>query len=87
MGVNGRVADGGVWKECSLQEQLKKPCNAMNIPEPSPLPNDAPDKKIPYSFVADAAFPLTELIMNPFPDKGMTPPQRVFNYRLSRARR
>jgi hypothetical protein len=43
---------------------------------------------MPYVFVADDAFPLTEHIMKPFPvgvQKGS--PRRVFNYRLSRARR
>lgn len=43
--------------------------------------------RIPYVILADAAFPLQELILKPYPFKNMTREQRIYNYRLSRGRR
>jgi hypothetical protein len=38
-------------------------------------------------FVGDEAFALTEYFMKPYGQAGLTAEQRIFNYRLSRARR
>lgn len=40
-----------------------------------------------YVFVADEAFALGENLLKPFPQKDLTRERRIFNYRLSRARR
>lgn len=37
--------------------------------------------------LADAAFPLQQHILKPYPFKHMTKEERIFNYRLSRGRR
>jgi len=47
-------------------------------------PNTEP---LPFNFVADDAFPLTEFCMKPHPQSSLTEEQRIFNYRLSRFRR
>ena len=58
---------------------------SLGIPPDSPLPND--DQPVPYAFVADEAFPLRHWLMKPFPQRNLTHDQRIFNYRLCRARR
>ena len=41
----------------------------------------------PFYIVGDEIFPPKEWLMKPYPGKGLTKEQRVFNYRLSRCRR
>lgn len=84
IGCQGRISDGGVFKSSSLWKRLER--NKLNIPEPERLPGR--QKLVPYVFLADDAFALHENIMKPYAGvhaKGSM--QRVFNYRLSRARR
>ena len=45
------------------------------------------DVMLPYMFVGDDAYPLRPDLMKPYPFRQMDYGQRVFNYRLSRARR
>lgn len=42
---------------------------------------------MPYVILADAAFPLRNNILKPYPFRNMTHSERIFNYRLSRGRR
>ncbi|XP_031327719.1 protein ANTAGONIST OF LIKE HETEROCHROMATIN PROTEIN 1-like isoform X2 [Photinus pyralis] len=83
VGRNGKISDGGVYKNSSLAAAIET--NKLNFPEERPLP--AGTKPVPYVIVADAAFPLSRHILKPFPFRNMTWQQRIFNYRLSRARR
>lgn len=60
----------------------------VNIPAPATLPNDDTADKFPYTFVGDEAFPLRTFMMRPYPGRALdTECKKVFNYRLSRARR
>lgn len=57
----------------------------MPIPAPKALP--VTEDVLPNFFVADAAFPLTENLMKPYPGTLLSPEKEKFNKRLSRARR
>ncbi|XP_031328869.1 uncharacterized protein LOC116177118 [Photinus pyralis] len=84
VGGQGRISDGGIFKNSLLWRKIEK--RELPIPEPRILPGR--QKRIPYVFVADDAFALHDNIMKPYSglhDKGT--PERIFNYRLSRARR
>lgn len=83
VGSNGRMADGGVFNKCSFAQALN--LNALNLPQAEALPER--ELEVPYVFVADDAFALKPNILKPFPGKDLSPTKRVFNYRLSRARR
>lgn len=83
VGCNGRVSDGGVFGNCSLSRALEE--NILHIPHERALPGR--NKAIPFVVVADDAFALKPYIMKPYPFRNQPGPNRVFNYRLSRARR
>lgn len=83
VGCNGRISDGGVFKNSSLYRALED--NSLHIPGPGPLPGS--NEVTPHVIVADDAFPLKTYIQKPYSRKGLTQEQRIFNYRLSRARR
>lgn len=83
-GGQGRISDGGIFQNCSLYRKLL--ANDLNFPEPENLKDR--QREIPYFFIGDQAFAFTDSLMKPFSGthrKGS--PKRLFNYRLSRARR
>ncbi|KYQ50119.1 hypothetical protein ALC60_10812 [Trachymyrmex zeteki] len=85
IGQYGSVSDGGVWNNIDFVQDLE--AEEVDLPLPSPLPGE--DIPFSYVFVADEAFPLKKYIMRPYPKKNdrMSDDERIFNYRLSRARR
>lgn len=83
VGTNGRISDGGVYNQSELCRGIAN--NSLKIPQPSPLPNT--DTVVPYVIVADDAFALKTHLMKPFPFRNLKHEEKIFNYRLSRARR
>lgn len=84
IGCQGRISDGGVFRLTDFYKNLSE--NKLSLPLPVPLPGRT--KVSPYVLVTDDAFPLQVHIMKPYAgchDKGS--PQRIYNYRHSRARR
>lgn len=83
VGCNGRVSDGGVFNNCSLSRVLEN--NTLNFPCAQPLLGRK--KSVLYVIVADDAFAMKPYLLKPYPFRGQPAPNRVFSYRLSRARR
>ncbi|XP_011858851.1 PREDICTED: uncharacterized protein LOC105556374 [Vollenhovia emeryi] len=83
IGKNGRIHDSTVFRESPLGKKLKE--NALNLPQPNILPGF--NFKMPYVIVGDDAFALHINLMKPYPERNLTRENRIFNYRLSRARR
>lgn len=82
VGHKGRSSDAGIFKRCSLKTALDR--GRLGLPPPDPLPND--DRDIGYFFIGDEAFPLNPWLMKRFPNRNLTHAEKIFNYRLSRAR-
>ncbi|XP_052744680.1 uncharacterized protein LOC128199399 [Bicyclus anynana] len=85
VGSKGRISDGGVFKNTNLYKKLEK--RELNIPPPEILQIPY-ETAVPYFILADKAFALDEYTMKPYegtPNRGSM--ERIFNYRLSRARR
>jgi len=83
VGCNGRFSDGGVVNRCSLYHALET--GPVGLPPAILLPGRT--QPVPYFFVADDAFAMKNYIMKPYLFKDQPAPNRIFNYRLSRARR
>lgn len=83
VGTNGRISDGGVFNNCPLSKQLEN--DTLNIPTPRALPGHT--KKVPFVIVADDAFAMKLYLMKPYAFRNLHGMQRIYNYRLSRARR
>lgn len=84
VGDFGRNSDGAVFKNSELGKLLE--ANKLNIPSARNLPGDI-GSSFPMFFVADEAFALKKEIMKPYPQRTLDNPKRIFNYRLSRARK
>ena len=83
VGTNGAASDAQIFNDCELHDMHDD--GQLPFPAPEPLPHD--DRDMPYFYVADDAFALQKWLMKPHSLRGLTRGQRIFNYRLSRARR
>ena len=83
VGANGGCSDAQIYNACELKEMLIS--NEIGLPPPEPLPGQ--DVDVPYFLIGDDAFALTHFLMKPYSRRNLTRPERIFNYRLSRARR
>lgn len=84
VGCQGRISDGGVFRNCSLYTALHN--GSLGIPISEPLPGR--EMSVPYVIIGDDAFSLSEFLMKPYSGEFQQGSrQRIFNYRLCRARR
>jgi hypothetical protein len=82
----GSESDGGNWSRSELGKSWME--DRLGVPLPRPLPRS--NIMLENFIVADAAFPAKVNIMRPYTKpktRGFTDTERVFNFRLSRARR
>ncbi|XP_069813053.1 uncharacterized protein [Dendropsophus ebraccatus] len=80
VGTNGRMSDGGVLERTEFSKRLRQ--SALHLPG-----NDKTVSNLNFVFVADDAFPLHPNLLKPYPSRNLTMEKKIFNYRLSRARR
>lgn len=85
VGSYGANSDSNVLKNSSIGRRLK--ADQLNIPKAQSLPNDENGKPMPFVLVGDEAFALSQQVLRPYPRRNLTMKQRVYNYRLCRARR
>nr|CAB3251798.1 putative nuclease HARBI1 [Phallusia mammillata] len=83
IGDLGRHSDGGVFANSEFGKRFMS--GDLNVPSQACLPNTS--VCVPYCIVGDAAFPLRQNLMRPYPGKNLPADKSIFNYRLSRARR
>lgn len=82
VGAEGSAGDGGVFEASGAKHALEN--NLLNFPAPEPLyPGGKP---VPYFGAGDNAYPQRRYLMTPYSGL-LTLVMRLFNYRLSRARR
>lgn len=83
IGCQGRISDGGVFRNSSFFEALN---TSLNLPTPRPLPGRIIN--MPFFFLADDAFPISQNIMKPFSGRHEAgSSKRICNYRFCRGRR
>ncbi|XP_024893938.1 protein ALP1-like isoform X1 [Temnothorax curvispinosus] len=84
VGAYGSESDGGILSRSDFGQSLYN--GTLNIPAGTAcLPGS--DKKVSYYFVGDEAFQMSTHVMRPYPGRNLNEQKRIFNYRLSRARR
>jgi hypothetical protein len=74
VGSKGRVNDGAVFRNSTLNSAMEN--NLFNWPDNSVI-----------HVIGDDAFPLRNTLLKPYSKINLTLKQKIFNYRLSRARR
>ncbi|CAH1962363.1 unnamed protein product [Acanthoscelides obtectus] len=77
IGCQGRISDGGVLNNCELNEKIQN--NSLKIPEPTALP--ARTEEVPFYFVGEEAFALSENMMKVYSgyhERGSK--ERIYNY-------
>ncbi|XP_018398298.1 PREDICTED: uncharacterized protein LOC108776241 [Cyphomyrmex costatus] len=80
----GSLPDSSVFSATEFGQAVEN--DTLNAPPPSPLPGT--NIMMPYFLVGDEIFPLRHNLMRPYSRRNpLTETQRIFNYRLSRARR
>ena len=82
--VIGSWNDAGIFSNCNLGQALE--ANEVELPENQMLPRS--DIECPFFFIGDGGFPLKRYLIKPFQrTRNMRVDQKIFNHRLSHARK
>lgn len=84
IGSYGSSSDSSVFSHSSFGKMLRE--KSLDLPHDRPLPGTS-QPSLPFIFVGDEAFALSEHLLRPYANRSLTIEKRVFNYRLTRARR
>ncbi|CAK1604057.1 unnamed protein product [Parnassius mnemosyne] len=84
VGSYGKTSDSAIFKNSEFFKRIVN--NRLNIPNPKPISN-IDRTPLPHVFVGDEAFGIMSNMMRPYGGTQLTHTKKVFNYRLSRARR
>lgn len=84
VGSCGTDSDSNIFKNSTLFTKLQN--GEINLPPPRSFPNTN-DVPLPYVIIGDAAFGISNNVMRPYARTNMTHKKKIFNYRISRARR
>lgn len=84
VGAFGKESDSTIFENSPFYMKLQN--NDLNIPGSQPLPG-TDNPKMHFTFIGDEAFSLSPKIMRPYSGKVLSDTKRIFNYRLSHARR
>ncbi|OXA55232.1 protein ALP1-like [Folsomia candida] len=80
IGSSGSQSDGGVFARSPLGASFES--GTLGLPPPKAVG----EKLLPHVILSDDAFSLKPNLMKPYPGKFLPANQRIFNYRMSRAR-
>ncbi|XP_041366976.1 putative nuclease HARBI1 [Gigantopelta aegis] len=83
IGTAGSHSDAQVFNHSELKDAIDN--GVIGFPNAAPLPGD--DKNVPFFMLGDDAFALRTWMMKPYSTQNLEHDDRIFNYRLSRARR
>ena len=83
IGRNGAASDAQVFNHSDMRQAIED--ETAGLPGRAPIHPD--DGAIPYYFIGDDAFALKTWLMKPYSRRGLKYEEKIFNYRLSRARR
>lgn len=84
VGSYGKDCDSSIFKNSQFWKELTE--NRLNSPASRPLHDDL-ETEVPFVIIGDEGFGLHEKLLRPFGGTHLDRSKRIFNYRLTRARR
>lgn len=85
VGAYGSASDYNIFRKSKFGTLLSS--GLLDIPDSKTLPNDENGTEMPLILLGDETFAASERVLRPYPNRNVSPAKRIFNYRLSRARR